>query len=291
MRLEIRLETRLENGIPPNFESAPMTQPTAPAQRPPIPSATIMVVRDGAKGLEVFMLVRNREVDFASGALVFPGGKNDAQDEADAWEKLAPVTAAHPGRAYWVAAIRETFEETGLLLANRASDGAMIDALVARGITDTHQTRVAKGDVLFADLMAQHGLQLASSRLLPFAHWVTPTTMPKRFDTHFFLAAAPEGQTAVHDGGETVESVWIQPHQALDEANAGKRTLVPATALNLEKLASAATVAEAFEHARTSIITTITPTVKKADGGVLVTIPADAGYATTSVFVPRPTPA
>jgi hypothetical protein len=153
------------------------------------------------------------------------------------------------------------------------------------------QTRVANGDILFADVMAQNDLQLASNRLLPFAHWVTPATMPKRFDTHFFLAAAPEGQTAMHDGGETVESVWIKPQRALDEADAGTRTLVPATALNLEKLAASATVADAFSQARISIIKTITPSVQKADGGVLVTIPPNAGYATTSVFVPRPTPA
>jgi 8-oxo-dGTP pyrophosphatase MutT (NUDIX family) len=252
------------------------------APRPPIPSATVMVLRDGAHGLEVFMLVRNRVVDFASGALVFPGGKNDAQDADAAWDQLAPVAVAHPPRPYWVAAMRETFEETGLLLAHTAADGAPLVAARAIALTAEAQTRVASG--------AQR-LRLATDRLVPFAHWVTPDTMPKRFDTHFFLAAAPEGQIAVHDGGETVESLWIGPLQAIADANAGKRTLVPATTLNLELLSQSRTVAEAFAHARQRRIVTVTPTVARAAGGVTISIPADAGYKTTSVFVPRPTAA
>jgi 8-oxo-dGTP pyrophosphatase MutT (NUDIX family) len=262
-----------------------------PAQRPPIPSATVMVLRDGAQGLEVFMLVRNRVVDFASGALVFPGGKNDAQDADPAWDHLAPVQVAHPARPYWVAAMRETFEETGLLLAHTAASGEPLPAARAISLTAQAQTRVAGGAQRFSDLIQSEGLRLATDRLVPFAHWVTPETMPKRFDTHFFLAAAPEGQIAVHDGGETVESLWIGPQQAIVDAGAGKRTLVPATTLNLELLAQSRTVAEAFAHARQRRIVTVTPTVAKAAGGVTISIPADAGYKTTTVFVPRPTPA
>jgi 8-oxo-dGTP pyrophosphatase MutT (NUDIX family) len=263
----------------------------AAAPRPPIPSSTVMIIRDGAVGLEVFMLVRNRQVDFASGALVFPGGKNDAQDADAAWVDLAPMSAAHPPRPYWVSALRETFEETGLLLAEHATGQMEIDAAAAIRITAAEQLRIARGERPFADLIAAEGLRLATSRLVPFAHWVTPTTMPKRFDTHFFLAAAPAGQIAVHDGGETVESMWIAPQKAVSDAQAGACVLVPATQLNLEKLAASRTVAEAFAAARSSPVVTVTPTVAKAEGGVRVSIAADAGYATTSVFVPRPTPA
>ena len=256
-----------------------------------IPSATVLVVRDGSAGLEVFMLVRNRVVDFASGALVFPGGKVDAQDRSAAWSGLAPVKAPHPELSYWVAALRETFEETGLLLADRMSTSAPVEAAVAIALTVSSQSAVAEGARTFEDLIASEGLRLATERMVPFAHWITPATMPKRFDTHFFLAQAPEGQIAVHDGGETVESMWISPRQALVDADTGMRVLVPATALNLQKLAKAATVKDAFAQARASRIVPITPTVAKADGGVRISIPADAGYETTSVFVARATPA
>ncbi len=269
-----------------------MSQPAAPppAQRPPIPSATVLVLRDGAAGLEVFMLVRNRVVDFASGALVFPGGKNDPQDDAVVWAQLAPVSAAQPPRSYWVAAMRETFEETGLLLAH-GKDGSPIDAKRAATLTAAAQTQVSGGAQLFADLIGREDLILATERLVPFAHWVTPEAMPKRFDTHFFLAAAPKGQIAAHDGSETVESLWIAPRQAIADGEAGKRTLVPATTLNLELLAKSSSVAEAFAHARARRVVTVMPTMQKTPAGMLVSIPAEAGYDTTSVLVPRPSPA
>jgi 8-oxo-dGTP pyrophosphatase MutT (NUDIX family) len=259
--------------------------------KPTIPSATVMIVRDGADGLEVFMLVRNRMVDFASGALVFPGGKVDASDRDPAWGELALLDAPHPERSIWVSALRETFEETGLLLANHSASGDLVDAREAIRITSAAQTAIADGSRRFAELIAAEGLALATQRMVPFAHWITPVTMPKRFDTHFFLAEAPAGQIAVHDGGETVESVWIQPLQAIREAEAGTRTLVPATTANLAKLAKAATVQEAFAQARTSQIVPITPTVHKAEGGVHIRIPADAGYDVTEIFVARATPA
>ena len=270
-----------------------MTEPAAPPKplAQPIPSATVLIVRDGTAGLEIFMLVRNRQVDFASGALVFPGGKVDPQDHAPVWDELAPLKVPHPERSYWVSALRETFEETGLLLAEARDGGGLVDARAAIAITAASQMAVASSKRTFADVLGGDRLRLATGRMVPFAHWITPATMPKRFDTHFFLAEAPAGQIAVHDGGETVESMWISPRQALADADAGKRVLVPATALNLEKLAKSGTVATAFADARHSRIVSITPTVAKANGGITVSIPADSGYATTSVFVPRPTAA
>jgi 8-oxo-dGTP pyrophosphatase MutT (NUDIX family) len=268
-----------------------MPETTARSEAKPLPSATVMVVRDGADGVEVFMLVRNRQVDFASGALVFPGGKVDAQDVAPRWAALARGAGERPERSYWVAALRETFEETGLLIADRGSDGLPVEANIAARITSADQFRVARSERAFADVLDGAGLVLGVGRLQPFAHWITPVTMPKRFDTHFFLAEAPVGQNAIHDGGETIESVWIAPRQALAEGEVGKRVLVPATSLNLEKLATARNVADAFRIARATPIVAITPTVAKVEGGVRISIPSNAGYQTTTVFVPRPSPA
>ncbi len=269
-----------------------MTEPAPPrkASPAPIPSATVLVLRDAPGGLEVFMLVRNRQVDFASGALVFPGGKVDGRDQGAAWTDLAPVPSAHPTRDYWVAALRETFEETGLLLADH-SDGRAIDHAEAAVLRSAHRTGVADASQAFADVLAKAQLRLATARLVPFAHWITPDGMPKRFDTHFFLAHAPLGQHAEHDGGETIESMWIRPADAVRDAQAGRRTLVPATELNLEKLAEAKTVAEAFARAKAAAIVPVMPTVARAEGGTLIRIPAGAGYARTEVLIKRANPA
>ena len=269
----------------------PDAKPHAKPAGPPIASATVLTLRDGADGLEVFMLVRNRQVDFASGALVFPGGKVDAQDTHADWARLAPLSQPAPERSYWVAALRETFEETGLLLAEPEGARVTIAAEVAMKLAHAHREDVASGKLPFARLIESAGLVLATERMVPFAHWITPDGMPKRFDTHFFLAAAPPGQAARHDGGEAVESMWIRPTDAVRDAVAGRRTLVPATQLNLEKLAAAPTVAEAFVQARASRIVSVTPTVVRAEGGVVIRIPADAGYATTEVFLARASPA
>jgi hypothetical protein len=153
------------------------------------------------------------------------------------------------------------------------------------------RTRLLAGEMTFETIVAEAGLRLATSGMVHFAHWITPEGMPKRFDTHFFLVAAPHGQIAMHDGGEAVESHWVNPARAIEDAAAGRRTLVPATTLNLEKLAQSRTVAEALAAARGAPVTTITPKMSKADGGVMIRIPADAGYATTEIFLPRPTPA
>ena len=190
-----------------------------------------------------------------------------------------------------MASVRETFEETGLLIADHHDGGKPVAVPEALRITAASQKAIADGTQKFSHLIAAEKLTIATSRMVPFAHWITPVTMPKRFDTHFFLAEAPAGQHAVHDGGETVESVWIDPLQAIREAEAGTRTLVPATTLNLEKLAKAGSVKQAFDLARTSPIVSITPTVAKAEGGVRVSIPRDAGYDTHEVFVARSSPA
>ena len=179
------------------------------------------------------------------------------------------------------------------LVAQECPDHGLVQAspMEAARVTEAAQKDVAGGARRFSDLVVAEGLTIATTRMVHFAHWVTPATMPKRFDTHFFLAEAPAGQTAVHDGGETVESAWINPLQAIREAEAGQRTLVPATTLNLEKLAKASSVRHAFELARGSRIVTVTPTVAKAEGGVRISIPADAGYDTTDVYVARASPA
>ena len=129
-----------------------------------------------------------------------------------------------------------------------------------------------------ADVMVGEGLKLALDELVPFAHWITPVGLPKRFDTQFFLAKAPEDHTLAHDGNEAVDSVWITPQQALADADAGKRTLIFATTLNLDKIGRSNTVMDALAAARQDKIVTVLPKMTRTETGRILKIPIEAGY-------------
>jgi 8-oxo-dGTP pyrophosphatase MutT (NUDIX family) len=261
-----------------------MSQDSASAA--PRPAATVVILRDGREGLEVFMVVRHHEIDFASGALVFPGGKVDAHDGDPAWGPLAAFDVPALDRAFVVAAARETFEEAGLVLARRRGTQVMLGAAEAHRLVETYRAGLLKGHTTFLDLVRNEGLLLATDLMVPFAHWITPVTLPKRFDTHFLLVSAPVEQLGAHDGGESVEGFWIAPKQALQDAAAGSRTLVLPTRMNLTKLARYATVAEAVAATRATPVVTVTPRVERTPDGRKLHIPAEAGYGVTEVFVP-----
>lgn len=211
-------------------------------------AASLIVLRDGAEGrLEVLMLRRaERDGDMRSGVWVFPGGVLDPEDvtlaarcdgdnEASANERLG---LAGGGLAYTVAALRECLEEVGLLYASAG------DVEAAR----RERALVRRGED-FAALCGRHGLRLDAGALAYHSHWLTPPGMPKRFDTRFYLARAPQGQAAVVDAGEALELAWLTPEQALDKARALK--LLPVTRETLKDLGRFASVAEALAEART----------------------------------------
>lgn len=252
---------------------------------PAHPASTVVILRDGADGIEVFMVVRHRDIEFASGALVFPGGKVDAQDSDAAWAELAAPPAPLPDRSFFVAAGRETFEEAGLVLARRRGSNEILDADAAHRLVETYRGPLLKGDTTFVDVLRGESLVLAADLMVPFAHWITPEVVPKRFDTHFFLIAAPMAQLGAHDGGESVEGFWITPQQALREAEAGMRTLVFATRMNLSKLARYRAVAEAVEATRSRPVVTVVPKAMRTPEGRTLQIPAEADYGVTEVFV------
>src|SRR5271168_4851944 len=168
------------------------TKPVAAA----VPAATILLIRDGTTGLEVFMVKRHHQIDFATGALVFPGGKATKSDfDAELGEYMDGVAAwSSEMRALAAAAIREAFEEAGILLARDGKTGEFVDETrLAR--LDTHRQPLEKGEMSLRDLVEKENLRLACDHLVHFAHWITPTMMPKRFDTHFFVALAPQGHS------------------------------------------------------------------------------------------------
>lgn len=261
-----------------------MTQPKTEGAAPR-PATTVLLLRpsqpgDAASPLEVFMVVRHHQIDSFSGALVFPGGK---LEEADG----APSLRARCGGAdkiddaelkFRVAGVREAFEECGVLLARKRGQRALIGAADLKGIEERWRAKLAKDEASIVDMVEAEDLEIATELMTPYAHWITPTFVPKRFDTWFFLAEAPEDQIALHDGSESTDSVWIGPQEAIEEAKAGKRTLVHATTKNLELLAEGKTVAGAIAAASAREIVTVLPWVEERDGKRFLHIPEGAGY-------------
>jgi len=252
----------------------------------PVPSATILLLRGDHGSLEVFMVVRHHEIDFASGALVFPGGKVDAQDQEPALEGLCDGLAVDPYlRPLQIAAIREAFEECGVLLARRAGGRSLVDASDLLAL-EPYRSALVRNEVSLRQFLERERLRLACDQLTPFAHWITPDMMPKRFDTYFFLAAAPHDQVALHDGHESVDSVWISPADAIDGARSKRYTVIFPTLRNIEKLGHAVSPSDAIERARRSTIVSVTPwTERRADGNYLC-IPPEAGYDVSEEKMP-----
>ncbi|MBX9698254.1 MAG: NUDIX domain-containing protein [Acetobacteraceae bacterium] len=245
-------------------------KPPAPAR----PAATVLLVRDAPEGMEIFMVVRHHQIEFASGALVFPGGRVEEGDQAIA----ARVAPALPGGSFRIAGIRETFEECGVLLAHDEA-GRLVGAERLLAVEAAHRQALCAGSKPFAEVLAEERLAPIPEAMLPFAHWITPSDLPKRFDTHFFLAEAPPDQLAAHDGGESVDSVWIRPADALADAEAGRRTVLFPTRKNLERLARFGTVGEAMAATREHRVVSVQPEiVTLGDGTRWLKIPEEAGY-------------
>jgi 8-oxo-dGTP pyrophosphatase MutT (NUDIX family) len=246
----------------------------------PVPAATILIVRDGPSGLEVFMVKRHHQIDFVAGALVFPGGK---VSHGDFNAGLPDVTdgVADWGtqmRAIGAGAIREAFEESGILFAREAGREELVSAERVEALSHYRQ-RLEKNDITLHDMLKAENLRLACDRLVRFAHWITPEMMPKRFDTEFFLAAAPEGHAGRHDGRESVDSIWITPQQAISDRK--KWNVIFPTKLNLMKLAKSPNVAAALAAARASVPLPVTPWTEETPNGPILRIRDDAGYEQT----------
>ena len=253
----------------------------------PLPAATIMLLREQAEELQVFMVVRHHQIDFASGALVFPGGKVDDQDFDEALlPHLKGVHDDRDMRAIQVSAIREAYEECGILLAYEGDSSDLIGA-ERLSTLDHCRAELNDGSLPLLDFLQRENLTLACDLLVHFAHWITPPMMPKRFDTHFYLAVAPDDQLAVHDGYESVDSVWISPSEAMADAEAGKRTVIFPTLRNMEKLGISKSVEEAMNAAENDTIVPVLPWTEQRDDGTYLCIPTEAGYLISEEKMPE----
>jgi 8-oxo-dGTP pyrophosphatase MutT (NUDIX family) len=250
----------------------------------PRPASTILLLRASANiphEIEVFMMVRHYEIDFNSGALVFPGGSVDNSDQAiigrpelcAGGEGLDAATLS-----FRIAAIRETFEESGILLARPHGSKSLIDAKRATEIEAAHRVALCEGKTTFSEVISGNGLALALDELVPYAHWITPEGMPKRFDTWFFLAAAPPEQAGAHDGRESTDSIWLSPREALAGGESGRFKLPFPTTRNLIRLGKQGGVQAALDDARGKEVVTVMPVMTRLNGGRQLRIPLEAGY-------------
>ncbi len=246
----------------------------------PAPSATVLLLKDDGESFKVFMVVRNSGFEFAGGALVFPGGRVDSADSIMDSNVLAPGfhQFSREEISNRVCAIRETFEEAGILLARDRATSEMLNSDRCLDLVSSYREAIHSGDIKFKDMLIKEGLELALGSLVPYAHWITPARSSKRFDTWFYAVRTPEGQLGAHDEIESVESMWITPKEAIDGGNTGYFKLVFATKMNLKRIENLNSVSESLKFAMRSKIVAVEPTVEREGDKIIFSIPEDAGY-------------
>ncbi|MGH9293386.1 MAG: NUDIX hydrolase [Acidimicrobiales bacterium] len=277
-------------------------------------AATVMLVRDrdecrparrdlnagagagGSPGMEVLMLRRNLESTWVGGAHLFPGGALDAEDRSaemasfcrgrsDA-EASAVMGVVEGGGAFFVAAVRECFEEAGILLAaTGAGPVSFSDPADARRFEE-HRRRLNAGEVSLASICRDEGLVLELDRLGYFSHWITPEGSPRRYDTRFFVAVVPEHQEALCDDHEVVDSIWIEPGDALERHAAGEIDLLLPTTKNLEAISRFTAADDLLAAAAAVDVPAIQPRLAVEGPGVRIMLPGDPGYEAATGLPP-----
>jgi 8-oxo-dGTP pyrophosphatase MutT (NUDIX family) len=254
----------------------------------PRPAATVTLVRDTPGGIEVLMMQRNFQSVFVPGAYVFPGGAVDPRDgeseiaalcrgmdDAEASRKLG---IEQGGLAYWVAAIRESFEEAGILLAcNEQGEIVTLDDSVRAERFHAYRQRVEHGEHPLSEMLRDEGLHLPLKEMTYFSHWITPVGPPRRYDTRFFIAAAPAAQKPLHDNGETIDHLWVRPAEALSRHRQNQFDMRTPTVHTLRLFAEHDNVVSLIQRMRAlGDIPLIAPRIAK-DGRRL--LPGDPEYA------------
>ncbi|SFE07840.1 NUDIX hydrolase [Blastococcus tunisiensis] len=247
----------------------------------PRQAATVLLLRDGFPGLEVYLLRRTKGMPFAGGMTAYPGGGVDPRDgDAEVgWFGPPPAQWAaafgcdeRTARELVCAAVRETFEEAGVLLAGDPEGGAVVPD-VSGDEWEAQRQALLTRDLSLTELLAGRRLALRSDLLRPFAHWITPPVEPRRYDTKFFVAALPVGQEARDVSGEADEVSWLTPAQALAEASGGSRPMLPPTTHTLGQLEPFPDVAAALAGSPPEPLHPISPTFEETPDGRWAVLP------------------
>jgi 8-oxo-dGTP pyrophosphatase MutT (NUDIX family) len=258
-------------------------------------AATVILLRDkGLEGFETFLLKRHEKSSFMGGNFVYPGGRVDRDDGSseicslskgitleEAQKILGGAFSPEKSFAHWIAAIRELFEEAGVLLANDQKGN--IFQLKNREEQERflyYRESIQKGSLTICKMAQKEKLLFALDQLHYYAHWITPEARSERFDTRFFLACYPKGQEASHDQKETTAEIWITPQKALEENLKGKVMLSPPTLKTLEDLSRFKTIDEVFKSLKKEDIQPILPVLTKTSSGPLILFPWDPEYET-----------
>ena len=260
----------------------------------PLPAATVIMLRDSPKGLEVFLIKRHIKSNVLGGVFVFPGGKVDLfdaeldtalhidQNLLDLHTALSEPDIDHATAAsLYIAAVREVFEESGILFAEGAG--------LAHAGRATAMLREGKA---FAAVLADMKLRLQTSSLAPWSRWITPvapSVMNKRFDTRFFVAAVPAGQVAVHDNFEATESIWLTPRAALEQQRDGLIEMAPPQIMTLAHISRFENVKAAMYFARSRMPPVIQPHAIDIDGIRVICYPGDQAHSVKQKAMPGPT--
>jgi 8-oxo-dGTP pyrophosphatase MutT (NUDIX family) len=239
---------------------------------PARPSASVILARDGAAGLETYMVRRHAETPVNPNVYVFPGGTVRPDDTEAYWPGAPDLSArsdeavdAEQARAIYACAIRELFEEAGVLLVRDAPDHVLVvDEALADELA-VARSEIQAGARSFRTLL--ESWRPAFDLLVPFSHWVTPTAAPARFDTWFFVARLPERQVALHLEIETSDGAWLAPARLLDPSERGPYSLVFATEQHVRRLAGFRDVAGLLEFAASKPIRRLQPELMQDAAG------------------------
>ena len=256
--------------LPPGFAETLDAPPSEVA--PPRPAATVVLMRDHEDELQVLLLKRHRASGFVPGAYVFPGGRID---DADADPRLTvncvvPASAGVPAN-YWFGAVREVFEETGVLLA-RTSTGEWAPDASSSETIEVWREKLMNDATSLIEIVTAEKLQVVLDDVVYFSHWITPEAEPRRYDTRFFAAALPDGRTIRADAREMVDALWISPAEALERFSANRLPMVFPTVRTLQDLARYKSLDEALSALRNQKVEPVLPRLVRTNGGVGIVI-------------------
>lgn len=269
-------------------------------------AATVIVVREAEGGFEIFMVRRHQKSAFMANAYVYPGGKLDegdcseeaagcvvGLDPAGAAARLGDVSSPLKAMGLFLAGVRETFEEAGILLASRRGESEAIDLTSDREVAARfkgYRKALQEGAMSLSDLARVEDLVLDLSQVGYFAHWITPFFENRRFDTRFFVAVAPRHQRPLHDAVETTDSPWIRPEVALERYGQDDLFLSPPTLRTLEQLAEFASIESLLASAAEVRPPTILPHLCETDGEVCLVFPGNEAFPKADPLYARATP-